>query len=237
MPKTVTAAQMARIDLLARDRYGIPSIILMENAGRSSAEEIYKDFSRRRRDPQEAHSKKLHAGKKGKAAVFCGKGQNGGDGFVCARYLKESGIKTIVFILGRCRDIKKRDPLINLAILKNIGARIIEVASKKDAEKIKKNFDCDFIVDAIFGIGFRGCLPGEIADIVDFLNNTRKPIYALDVPSGLDATTGTVRASCIKAHKTITFGLPKRGFSRKEARRYLGKIVVKDIGFPHLLLK
>lgn len=219
MRKSVTAAQMKKIDRLAQTKYAIPSIILMENAGRASAEEIIKEH------------------KKGKAAVFCGRGNNGGDGFVCARYLRRKGIKTDVFLFTRCSEIKNKNPFVNLAILRKMGVKIKEVSSEKDIEKIKRNFRYVFIVDAIFGIGFKGLLPEKIANIVNFLNGTKKPIYALDTPSGMNATSGKVQGACIRAYKTITFGLPKKGFFEKGARSCTGKVVVKNIGFPAQLLK
>lgn len=219
MSKTVTSAQMKKIDRLAQEKYGMPSIILMENAGRASAEEILKRF------------------RKGKGAIFCGKGNNGGDGFVCARYLANAGLKTTVFLLGKSSEVKNKDPLINLTILKKIGTKIKEIQKDRDIENIKRDFRYNFIVDAIFGIGFKGILPEKIKNLIGFLNNTHKPIYSLDAPSGMDVTRGKTQGACIRARQTITFGLPKKGFFNEEARPYIGRLVVKDIGFPIALLK
>jgi len=218
MQKTITASGMKRLDQLAQEKYAIPSLILMENAGRTSAEEISKRF------------------KKGRGAIFCGKGNNGGDGFVCARYLKDMGLDADIFTFAEKEEIKKKDALLNLTILLKQGAKIKGLLEEKDLLKIKQNFQYDFIVDAIFGIGFKGALPEKIASMVDFLNGVKIPRYAIDVPSGLDADTGKVNGTCMKAHKTITFGLLKKGFITKEARKYTGKIVVKNIGFPKCIL-
>jgi len=218
MRVAVTAARMKEIDRLAQVKYGIPSIILMENAGRAAAEEILK----KRR--------------KGKAAVFCGKGNNGGDGFVVARYLAQKGVKTDVFLLAKRSEIKK-DPRVNLGILEKKGMKICEVKTKKDFARIRRNFRYDIIIDAIFGIGFKGSLPKNIREAVNFMNRTGIPIYALDVPSGLDATTGKARGASIRAHETITFGVLKTGFLKKAAKPYVGKVIRKNIGFPSALFK
>lgn len=217
--KVVTASEMKEIERLAREKYGIPALRLMENAGRASAEEIFKRF------------------KSGKCAIFCGKGNNGGDGFVAARYLGEYGIKTNVFLLGKASHIKNHAPLVNLERLKKINQRVREIVTEEDEKRFKAGFECDFIVDAIFGTGFSGTLSAPARGVVEFMNAAQKPIFALDVPSGLDATTGEARGISVRAHKTITFGLPKTGFSNVAATPYLGKVVVKGIGFPIALLK
>ena len=219
MKKAVTSAEMKEIDRLAEEEYFMPSIILMENAGRASAEEILKK------------------NKKGKAAVFCGKGNNGGDGFVCSRHLFKNGVKTDVFLLGRCGDIKNRDPLANLKILRKAGVPVKEITSPKDLERLRKNFPYDIIVDAIFGIGFKGKLPENIENIVKFINSAGKRVYSLDAPSGLDATSGKTQGACVKAYMTITFGLPKTGLLKRQARKYVGRLIVRDIGFPEELLR
>ncbi|MFC1576450.1 NAD(P)H-hydrate epimerase, partial [Candidatus Omnitrophota bacterium] len=142
------------------------------------------------------------------------------------------GLKVDVFILAGRSAIKLSEPLINLSILEKTGVRIKEITGDAQFKRIEKNFRYDFIVDAIFGIGFRGVLSEPIARLVGFLNSTKRPIYALDVPSGLDATTGRVEGPCVIARKTITFGLLKTGLVKKGAKRYTGKVLVKDIGLP-----
>jgi len=218
MTRYVTSEEMKEIDRVAQEEYGIPSTTLMESAGRVSAEEILKDF------------------KSGKAYIFSGKGNNGGDGFVVAEYLHKGGIDVTVHILGRATDIKNADPLLNFKKIKKLGITLNEITSDRDVVLLKSNFNCDLIVDAIFGIGFKGRLKDEIESLVKFLNSTGKPIYSLDVPSGFDATTGGVEGACVVAKKTITFGLPKKGFLEKGAKQYIGQLLVKDIGFPKKLL-
>ena len=218
--KHVTAERIRRIDGLAQTRFSIPPLILMENAGRSGAEEIIK-----------------FAGKApGKIAIFCGKGNNGGDGFVCARHLSSAGFKVDVFLLGNMKDVKKPDPLINLKIIRKMGISVIELADLKRVERIKRRFKYVLIVDAIFGTGFAGELPVYIADLVSFLNKATVPIFSLDVPTGLGATTGRVRNVAVRATKTVTFGLPKTGFVKNDGPRFAGKVVVRNITYPRSLL-
>jgi len=216
---SVSPVSMKKIDVLAERRFGIPPLILMENAGRESALEILMRF------------------KKGKAAVFCGSGNNGGDGFVCARHLVHNGLKADVYLLGKSTGIKNTAPKINLNIIKKLGLSIREITSAEHVNVLKQGFDYDIIVDAIFGIGFKGGLPEYISGLTIFLNNTRKPIYALDVPSGVDAATGSsVAGKAIKAYKTITFGCAKDGLITSKAKPYVGTLVIKDIGIPRQIL-
>lgn len=212
--RCVTAKKMGLIDLAAQKRYGIPSLVLMENAGRAAALEI------------------LTKHRKGKVAIFCGKGNNGGDGFVVARYLFNSGIKVTVFLLCKSSEIKNQEPLINLNIVKKMGIHVIE--GIKNYQDLRAY---DFIIDAIFGIGFRGKIPNELRTLVQDINKSKKFIYSLDVPSGLNATSGKVENVAVKADKTIAFGLMKKGLLLERARNFVGKAVVKEIGLPKNLLE
>ncbi len=200
-----------KVDRLARTKFRMPSIVLMENAGRLSAEEI------------------LRLTRKGKVLVICGKGNNAGDGLVCARYIKNSGAKVDVLFARSKAKIKSPETLANLSMAKALGIRILR--------RIPRRLSYSVIVDAIFGIGFRGSLPADVAKSVNFLNRSGIPIIALDVPSGLDATTGRSSGACVRAKKTITFGLLKTGFRRKGSGKYTGRVIVKDIGLPRQLLK
>lgn len=220
--KYMTAEKMRRIDNLAQTKFSIPSLILMENAGRAAAEEITKflnnDFSR-------------------KIAIFCGKGNNGGDGFVAARHLTSAGIKVDVFVLAKIQDIKKPDPLTNLKIIRKMGINLVELIDIKSIKRLRRRFNYSLIVDAIFGTGFSGKLPAHIANLVNFLNRTGLSIFSLDVPSGLDATTGKVSDVCVKATKTITFGLAKTGFIKADGPTFTGEVIVRNITYPRSLLR
>jgi len=220
--KHVSAKRMREIDALAQTKYSIPSIILMENAGRSAAEEILKQI-------KENKSQKI--------AVFCGKGNNGGDGFVLARHLYCAGHKVDIYLLGKINDVKKPDPLANMKIVEKLGIRIAEIIDLKSVKRLRRKFSYDIVVDAMFGTGFSGKFPVHISLLIGFLNKTKLPIYSIDVPSGLDATTGKVEDIAVKATLTITFGLPKTGFIKSNGPRYIGKVITRNITYPLVLLR
>ena len=207
--RSVTVAQAQAFDKLAQERFGIPSLILMENAGRSVAEEALKMLRG-----------------KNKAAIICGMGNNGGDGLVAARHLLNAGVDAKVYLLGESSKIKA-DPKINLSILVKMKQKIIKVGSLKDLSGINKS---DLVIDAIFGIGLRSEVRSPYSEVISFINRSGKPVLAVDVPSGLDADTGKVLGAAIKARKTVTFIAPKRGFLRNYGPRHCGKVVVREIG-------
>ena len=217
----VTANKIREIDKLAQTKYSIPSLILMENAGRTASEEILIYISNNR-------SKRV--------SIFCGKGNNGGDGLVVARHLKSKGINVVVYLLGYIKDVKKIDPVTNLNIVRKMGIKIIELPDLKSVKKLRRRFSCDVIVDAIFGTGFSGKLPEHISSLVHFLNRSDIPIFSLDVPSGLDATTGEIKDISIKATMTVTFGLAKTGFVRGDGPGVTGEVIVHNITYPQSLL-
>lgn len=232
------------LDRKATEKYGIPSLILMENAGRIVAEETIKFLQSLTHLP--AHPL---------IAIFCGGGNNGGDGFVAARYLLNKGHRIKVYLLKSPTEISG-DALTNFTILKKIGAKIKLVSSNilSSLSSELKLVDC--IVDAILGTGLKSKIKGIYPRVIKLINQTNKPIIAVDIPSGLDGDTGFplprtvpvrglgeprkdfyLRGECIKAKVTITMGYPKKGFLNPQAKKFLGKVVVADIGYPkHLSL-
>jgi len=218
--KGVTAFEMSEIDRKAQEVYGIPQATLMENAGRSVAEEIIKD---------------LVSLEKESIAIFAGKGNNGGDGFVAARYLSEKTPRKLM-IYTVSNDLPKSGAACgNFTRAKELG---LIIRPLKDFLSLNKN-DASFTIgiDAIFGTGFIGDLPEECENLGKKLNSSNIKIYAVDIPSGLDATSGKAGENVPKAQKTITFGLPKQGFFTKAGPDLCGKIIIKDIDFPQKLLK
>lgn len=186
-------------------------MVLMENAGRGIAEEVVRWIGG------------------SEVAVLCGVGNNGGDGLVAARHLLNAGKKVKVFLVGKTSKLKT-DPKINLSILDKMGCDIIR---SEGAEKFILRFPslirkADLIIDAIFGIGLKSGVKEPYAEIIRCLNQSKKPVLAVDVPSGLNADTGEVLGVAVKARRTVTFVAAKKGF--RKARRYCGKVVVKDIG-------
>lgn len=215
--KPITAEIMAEIDRRAQQEYGIPQSVLMESAGRSVAETILEDLS-----SPESES----------VAIFCGKGNNGGDGFVVARYLAQEGSVGKLTVYAPAEDVIRRGAAYdNFKRLRemNLDVRPINEFAP-GVEKIT------IAVDSVFGTGFKGELPEAIASIARHVNSKGVRVYAVDVPSGLDATTGEASKDCFRADKTVTFGLPKKGFYEKTGPEVSGSILVKDIGFPEELL-
>ena len=205
--KTVSVLEVQELDRRTIEDIGVPSIVLMENAGRRVSEvaiDMVRELSGTR------------------IAVFCGTGNNGGDGFVAARYLRNQGMDVKVYIAGEKSRIKN-DPFTNLKILKNLNADIRDVSSAKEIE-------ADLIIDAIFGIGLRGEVKGSAKEIIVDLNKKSTPIVSIDVPSGLNADTGEVLGVAIKAAKTVTMQFPKKGFTLNKGPECVGEIVVADVG-------
>jgi len=221
MTHSISVRQAQAFDKYAQTELGIPSIVLMENAGRGVAEEV-----------KELGTKEL-----GTVAVVCGTGNNGGDGFVAVRHLLNAGFKVKVFVVGSKAKLK-RDPKINLNILLKMGQRVNPhtkdfgvgikwVRSMKDLNGIKKSA---LIIDALFGIGLNSPVKGIYLDVISFLNRSGIPILSVDVPSGLDADSGKVLGAAVRARRTVTFVAPKRGFFMAEGPAHCGKIMVRDIG-------
>lgn len=213
----VTSAEMKKIDQTARDKFGIPALLLMENAGRAAAHEALSILKRRR---------------SGRISILCGYGNNGGDGFVAARHLLNENMKVDLYLIGRAKPLSP-EAKVNFDILKKMGLKVMRIYRSRQAQalsqKIKK---CGLAIDAIFGIGLRGRLDIFYQVLFENLNSCGVPILAIDIPSGLDADTGSVLGSAIKAKYTVTMGLPKKGFRRKNAKKYLGKLTVADISLP-----
>lgn len=222
LKKYITPERMQEIDRLAQSRYGIPSIVLMENAGRAVAEEALEVL------------KNL----KNKSVVcVCGKGNNGGDGFVSARHLINYGFDVKVFLAARPCELQG-DARVNYEILSKMGHRVYLLASDRSMNFFKKILKKSvLILDAVFGIGFKGDVRAPFEAIFEAMNRSLKPILSIDVPSGLDALTGQAGKSCIKAFLTITFARPKTGFAQNDGPRFCGRVLVKDISIPLALMK
>jgi len=217
---------MARDEIRAFDRWaidtlGIPGAVLMENAGRSCAE-LIKD--------------KLKHISKPKVCIFCGTGNNGGDGSVIARHLINSGFKVIVVLCGD-RDKVKGDAKITLDVLDRLGQSIeqLDLADTNIAGQVKEfAAGADMLVDALFGTGLSGQLSSEYKTLIESINAQNHLILAVDIPSGLDCDTGQPLGAAIRASYTITFVAVKKGFTVAGAAQYTGEIFVASIGVePH----
>jgi len=219
--KIVSVREMRKIDRIAIKELGIPGVVLMENAGQSvvSAMEDYFEMDTVT-----------------ELTVVCGKGNNGGDGFVVSRYLLNQGKYVDIFIIGDEKDIKG-DAKKNLDILKGIGVKPKTIRSAKDLKELSLSLlHSEIVVDAIFGTGFKGEIAGISSKIVVDINESGLPIVSVDTPSGIDSNTGQVSGVAVKADMTVTMGLPKMGQFLYPAKNYVGELYVADIGFPEQVI-
>ena len=214
----VSVKQIQKLDELAIKKYGIPSIVLMENAGRSVAHEVIR-LVKQRRNPQ--------------VMIVCGLGNNASDGFIAARYLINAGIKTKIFLLGTANDLK-HDAATNYQILKKLKFSIKEV-HVVDQSIIREATKADLVVDAIFGVGLNRNVAQPFLSMIEMLNRWARYVVAVDIPSGLNGTTGKMCGVCVKAHTTVTFSFPKKGFFLCAGPQHVGRIVVADIGIPAVI--
>lgn len=216
--KAFTIGEAQKLDRLASAHLGIPSTVLMENAGRCAAEFI------------EGISKRI---KVQGICIFSGPGNNGGDGFVAARYLWDKGFQVNVFFIAPAHKLQG-DALLNYRILRKIRCPIINIKNVTPAVVgvIKKS---DVLVDALFGIGLSREIKDPYRSVVIAMNQSKKKILSLDVPSGLHADRGSIWGVSIKAWTTMTFAVAKKGFYQNHGPQFCGKIVVADIGIPKTL--
>ncbi|MEG6586820.1 NAD(P)H-hydrate dehydratase [Dendrosporobacter sp. 1207_IL3150] len=219
--KIATASEMREIDHKAINEFGIPEIVLMENAGVEVVKTIETMIG-------SLANKKI--------CVFVGKGNNGGDGLVASRHLSNQGAKVKVFLLGGINELQGAAK-INYDILCKMGIDIVEVANERDWDKMKiASAFADCLVDSLLGLGYKGELSSSMKKTIGIINEAHKPVVAVDIPSGVNADTGQIATSAVKASYTMTFGLPKPGLLLYPGASFAGEILVSDIGIPNCLL-
>lgn len=218
--RLATSEEMRSMDRRASEEFGIPSIVLMENAALRVVEYL----------------ERAHAPLKAKSvAILCGKGNNGGDGLAIARHLHTRfGAAVSVYLLAEAASLKG-DAAVNFAMAEKCGVPIAVSAADFSAEAAHDLARADIIVDAIFGTGFHGVASGVAAAIIEAANAAGRPVIAVDVPSGVDADTGSVEGLAIYAKATVTLALGKPGLYLYPASDHVGEIVVGHIGFPGAL--
>ena len=216
----VTAQEMSNIDYRAIQEYGIPSTCLMETAGSKSAQQIWEKYGR----------------KDLRVLVVCGKGNNGGDGFVIARHLFNVGADVEVATLFPLNEAKG-DPAVFLKSLGKMNISIIEVGEENTSQLEAMAENADLIVDAILGTGFLPPARGLPEKVIHILSENKTPIVAIDIPSGLDATTGRAELPYIDARITLALGGLKRGHLLMPAAEHVGEVISLDIGIPQECLK
>ncbi len=216
----LTVKEIQDLDKTAIEKYGMPSIALMENAGRATAYEVVKSL-RKKNNPS--------------VCIICGIGNNAGDGFVVARHLINIEVPTKIFFIGNPAQLKP-DAAINYTILKKMNYPITECQDLAP-ESLKDIAQADVVLDAIFGVGLNRTIEDPFKKIIHHLNISARHIISVDIPSGLDGTTGKIYGICIKAKKTVTFTFAKKGFYKNQGPKFTGKVVLVDIGIPYVCYK
>src|SRR5919197_3610956 len=215
--RVLNSSQMREADKRTSEDIGIPSLVLMENAVRQAVaamEAMYSDLLDR------------HVG------VLCGRGNNGGDGFVVARTLVQRGVDVSVFLLGRVADVRG-DARTNLEILGRLGVTVVEVSDSQAWElHFSEVSDCTLIVDAIFGTGLNAPVSGLLESVIADVNASAIPVVSIDLPSGLSADSPDPIGPSIEAGLTITLAAPKVPLVLPPAEMRAGDIVIADIGIP-----
>jgi NAD(P)H-hydrate epimerase len=226
----------------------IPNLILMENAGRGAAHvlaEMARDTTAVMLDSQLAkktkRAKRLEEVKNPRVLVLCGPGNNGGDGGVVARHLSAWGLEVQVIWLASCSQLSA-DAMTQCVILEKSGIAQIVWYDVHNEDPNPRNLSdvvlgVDWIVDGLLGTGLSRPMHGPFRSMVELINHSKKPILALDVPSGLDADTGLPLGVAVRAKATATFVSWKLGFTRSESAVYTGQVKVVDIGLPRSLLQ
>lgn len=222
----VGAAEMRRLDEAATRRFGIAAETLMENAGAAAAEACAAHLRSLGREPAGA-----------KVVVCCGRGANGGDGLVVARALAGAGATVSVFLAPPKKDAGGYPALVKAVLAKALAAGVSVKEAGEGAGLGAALAGADLAVDALLGTGASGKPAGVVHHMIQELTRSKKPVVALDIPSGIHPDTGYHSGAFVNAALTLTFGLPKRGLLAAHARKSVGALKILDIGYPAALVK
>lgn len=213
-PRPLPAEAVRELDRRAIEDFGVPGVVLMENAGRGAAQLALEMLGQ----------------STGPVIILAGRGNNGGDGCVLARHLANAGVSTRTFVLAPFDSITG-DALTNLIIIRRLGLPVTSVNLPADEPLFVEALSrAALVVDALLGTGTRGEVRGPIRRAIELINESRKPVLALDIPSGLDADSGEVLGVAVKASVTATFLCPKLGLTKNSGPSLAGRVVVIDIG-------
>jgi hydroxyethylthiazole kinase-like uncharacterized protein yjeF len=213
--RTISTKQAQEIDLNASQKLNMPTLIMMENAGIRIADFILRILKSRTNK---------------KVAVFCGKGNNAGDGLVISRQLLSEAIEVDTFLLTPQRSLSFAARK-NLGILKRMTKKIRQIRTEKHLNGINIH-SYGLLTDAVFGIGLKARVEGIFKAAIQRINASKGVIVSVDVPSGLDANTGRVLGIAVRADYTLTLVAPKRGLIINQGPQYSGRIITRHIGFP-----
>ncbi len=220
--KLADARTIQAIDRRSIRDYGIKGLQLMENAGRGAAEIILRELQG------------YHKG--GRVSIIAGKGNNGGDGFVVARHLRNRGVEVTVFSFAPAEEMKG-DAGVNAASWKKLDGETFFISTGASLKSIEPKLrHSSVIVDGIFGTGLSSPVRGLHAEVIDLVNGLDKLVIAIDIPSGIDATTGAILGTAVRADITATMAMPKIGLYTYPGRGHSGRIEIVDIGAPRALI-
>ena len=213
----VTANEMQEMDRRTIEDFGIPGLVLMENAGRGATRFFLQQF------PDIKNQR---------VGVMAGRGNNGGDGYVMARYLKQKGAHVTVYLLAEANRVKG-DAATNLQFLKPLDVPLVEIPDQASFTRHQPEMTgLDVWIDAILGTGLKSNVKGFFKTVIEFINGLSKPVFAVDIPSGLNSDTGQVCGACIQAIATSTFAFAKTGHLIHPGTQYTGALDIVDIGIP-----
>lgn len=216
--KVSTVSEMRNLDRRAMDEFAVPELLLMENAGQAVYFVIHRELG--------VHGRRF--------VVLCGLGNNGGDGLVVARKIHSTGGQVRVFVLGDPARYAET-PRSNYEMLCRAG---VEIAVQPKARAVAVALaDCDAVVDGLLGTGIAREVGGRFREIVELVNQAKKTVFSIDIPSGVDGNTGQIRGVAVRADHTVTFGLPKRGNLLQPGAALQGRLWVSHISFPPALLE
>jgi NAD(P)H-hydrate epimerase len=219
-PFWLSRAEVRDLDRRAIHEYGVPGVVLMENAGRGAAELLLRLNPDRQR-----------------VLILCGPGNNGGDGFVIARHLQNAGVEIDLLLFGTVEQLTPDAKVNGLVWQKSGPLWTASVGSPLDAD-IRRVIDGapGWVVDALFGTGLTRALGPPFDEVVAAVNARGRPVLAVDIPSGLDCDTGEPLGPTVRATHTATFVAPKKGFLNPKAEPWLGEVHALDIGAPKKLV-
>ncbi len=211
--RVVTAQQMRDMDRRAGEEFGIPGVVLMENAGRAVVDAVTREYG-----PVYGR----------RALVFCGPGNNGGDGFVIARYLSLAGADCTLIFAGEAGALKA-DARTHYDLARRLDLKFLPLGQAAERDALLSR--ADFIIDALLGTGVKSAPRAEIAAQIEAINSAGCPVFTVDIPSGVDADTGATPGAAVRGTHTVTFAYPKLGLLLFPGAEHVGKLHVADIGF------
>jgi NAD(P)H-hydrate epimerase len=217
----VSAKEMQQMDRMTIESFGIPGRVLMENAGTGAVRFMFEKF---------------HGLPHSRVGIVAGRGNNGGDGFVMARYLSQKQIPVTVYLLT-AGDKVQGDAKANLDLLPPLKIPVVEMPNETVFRKYKASMRRqDIWVDAILGTGLNTDVKGYYRSVIDFINRINKPIFSVDIPSGIHSNTGRICGTAIRAQATATFAFAKAGHLIYPGARHTGDLDVVDIGIPRFIV-